>query len=109
MAARVPIGASGELPANPRHGALLVRRLLDYQVSAVVDFYELKLPERRRFVKLFLEAIVHLPRELGYLVDGATWPDSVGAITGALEYQPPWAPFISGDAVPSYRLSEGSR
>jgi hypothetical protein len=58
------VGASGELPANPRHAALLARRLLEYKVSAVVDLYELKLGERRRFVKLFLESLIHLSREL---------------------------------------------
>src|SRR6266849_8675143 len=58
------VGASGELPANPRHAALLARRLLEYQVSAVIDLYELKLAERRHFVKLFLESLIHLPRDL---------------------------------------------
>ena len=58
------VGAGGELPANPRHAALLARRLLEYKVSAVVDLYELKLSDRRRFVKLFLESLIHLPREL---------------------------------------------
>ena len=58
------VGASGELPVNPRHAALLARRLLEYKVSAVVDLYELKLAERRQFVKLFLESLIHLPREL---------------------------------------------
>jgi uncharacterized protein len=58
------VGAGGELPANPRHAALLARRLLEYKVSAVVDLYELKLPDRRRFVKLFLESLIHLPRDL---------------------------------------------
>src|SRR5216683_2380302 len=58
------VGASGELPANPRHAALLARRLIEYKVSAVVDLYELKLAERRQFVKLFLESLIHLPREL---------------------------------------------
>jgi hypothetical protein len=33
------------------------------QGMAVVDLFELKLPERR-FVRLFLDALVHLPREL---------------------------------------------
>jgi DNA-binding winged helix-turn-helix (wHTH) protein len=32
---------------------LLARRLLEYKVSAVVDLYELKLPNRRRFVNYF--------------------------------------------------------
>jgi DNA helicase HerA-like ATPase len=58
------VGASGELPANPRHAALLARRLLEYKVSAVIDLYELKLIERRRFVKLFLDSLIHLPRDL---------------------------------------------
>jgi hypothetical protein len=58
------VGAGGELAANPRHAALLARRLLEYKVSAVVDSVWLKLLDRRRFVKLFLDALVHLPREL---------------------------------------------
>jgi uncharacterized protein len=58
------VGASGELPADPRHAALLARRLLEYKVSAVIDLYELKLAERRQFVKLFLDSLIHLPREL---------------------------------------------
>ena len=58
------VGASGELPANPRQAALLARRLIEFKVSAVVDLYELKLGERRQFVKLFLESLIHLPREL---------------------------------------------
>ena len=58
------IGATGELPANPRHAALLARRLIEYKVSTVVALYELKLAERRQFVKLFLDSLIHLPREL---------------------------------------------
>jgi DNA helicase HerA-like ATPase len=58
------VGAGGELRADPRHAALLARRLLEYKVSAVVDLYELKLSDRRRFVKLFLESLIHLPRDL---------------------------------------------
>jgi uncharacterized protein len=48
----------------PRHAALLARRLIEYKVSAVIDPYELKLAERRQFVKLFLDSLIHLPREL---------------------------------------------
>jgi uncharacterized protein len=58
------IGAGGELPANPRHAALLARRLIEYKVSAVIDLYELKLAERRQFVKLFVDSLIHLPCEL---------------------------------------------
>jgi DNA helicase HerA-like ATPase len=58
------VGANGELRANPRHAALLARRLLEFKVSAVIDLYEMKLAERRRFVKLFLDSLIHLPRDL---------------------------------------------
>lgn len=58
------VGTSGELPANPRHAALLARRLLEFKVSAVIDLYELKLGERRQFVKLLIDLLIHLPREL---------------------------------------------
>ena len=30
----------------------------------MVDLYELKLTERRRFVKLFLESLIRLPRNI---------------------------------------------
>ena len=58
------VGAGGELPASPRYAALLARRLIEYKVSGVIDLYELKLGERRQFVKLFLDSLIHLPREL---------------------------------------------
>jgi hypothetical protein len=35
------VGVGGELPANPRHGVLLARRLLENKVSAVAYLYEL--------------------------------------------------------------------
>jgi hypothetical protein len=38
--------------------------LLEYKVSAVIDLYELKFVEGRRFVKLFLESLIPLPRDL---------------------------------------------
>jgi len=60
----VLVGSDGDLPANPRAATLLARRLLETQVSAVVDLYELKLQDRRSFVKLFLESLIHLPRGL---------------------------------------------
>src|SRR2546423_14072413 len=52
------VGGSGELPANPRHAALLARRLLEFKGSAGGDLSEQKLARRRRLVKLFPEALV---------------------------------------------------
>src|SRR3990167_862524 len=45
-----------DVPAEPRSAALLARKLLELNVSAIVDLYELPPQERKRFVRLFLEA-----------------------------------------------------
>jgi len=58
------IGREGEIPADSRSAGLLARRLIEYKVSAVIDLFDLKLSERRRFVRLFLESLLHLSREL---------------------------------------------
>ncbi len=56
------VGQAGEIPAEPRAAGLLARRLLELQASAVIDLYDLRLPDRRRFVRLFLESLMHLPK-----------------------------------------------
>lgn len=56
-------GQRGDCPADTKSAALLARRLLELNVSAIVDIYELG-TQRQRFVKLFLEALVNSPREL---------------------------------------------
>lgn len=57
-------GRDGDVPADPKSAKLLCRRLVEIGASAVIDLYDLKLPERRRFVKLFLDELMHLPRAL---------------------------------------------
>lgn len=61
-------GPGGEVPADPRSAGLLCRRLVELQTSAVVDLFELKLPERREFVKRFLETLLDLPKTLWHPV-----------------------------------------
>ncbi len=58
------VGPGGEAPAEPRAAALLARRLLELRVSAVIDLSDLKLPARREFVRLFLEALTDMPKDL---------------------------------------------
>lgn len=58
------VGKSGDVPVAPRSAALLARKLMELRVSAVLDLYDLKLSERREFVKLFLDALLNLPKEL---------------------------------------------
>lgn len=57
-------GRGGDVPADPKSAKVLCRRLVELGASAVVDLYDLKLDDRRSFVKLFLDEIMHLPRAL---------------------------------------------
>jgi hypothetical protein len=57
-------GKDGDTPAEPRSAALLAKRLLELNVSAIIDLYELDHYERKRFVKNFLDALVNAPKEL---------------------------------------------
>lgn len=57
----------GDCPADCKSAALLARRLLELNVSAIIDIYELG-AQRQRFVKLFLESMMSAPRELWHPV-----------------------------------------
>ncbi len=54
----------GDTVANPRSAALLARRLLELNVSAILDIYELKAHERISFVKQFLDSLINAPKDL---------------------------------------------
>lgn len=56
--------SGGDTVATPRSAALLAEKLLELRVSAILDIYELHPHERVRFVKIFLEALVNLPKRL---------------------------------------------
>ena len=60
----VLVGPGGEVATDPRGAKLLARKLVELHLSAVVDLSELSLAERRRFVRIFLEALLQLPRKL---------------------------------------------
>lgn len=57
-------GKDGDVQADPKTAALLARKLLELNVSAIIDLYELHHYERRLFVKNFLTAMVNAPKEL---------------------------------------------
>lgn len=57
-------GKGGDTPADPRSAGMLAKKLLELNVSAIIDLYELNHFDRKRFVKLFLEAMVNAPKEL---------------------------------------------
>lgn len=58
----------GDVVAHPATAALLARRLLETQLPAVVDIYELKAHERILFVRRFCEALVDAPKALWHPV-----------------------------------------
>lgn len=57
-------GKGGDTSADPRSAALLAKRLLELKASAIVDLYELNPQDRKRFVRLFCDAMVNAPKEL---------------------------------------------
>lgn len=57
-------GVDGDVPATPESARVLCRRLMELGASAVLDLYDLSPTERRRYVRLFLEELMALPREL---------------------------------------------
>lgn len=57
-------GKDGDTAADPRSAALLAKRLLELNVSAIIDLYELSHQDRKRFVRLFLSAMVNAPKSL---------------------------------------------
>ncbi len=58
------IGKDGDMPTSLKSAELLAIKLLELKTSAIIDLYELKHEERKRFVKLFLNAMVNAPKEL---------------------------------------------
>ncbi len=58
------VGKEGEIPVSIRTAELLARKLLELNVSTVIDLSELKHPERITFVKRFLDSLVNSPKNL---------------------------------------------
>ena len=58
------VGKDGDIPINLRASELLAKRLMELNTSVIIDLYELKHHERKRFVKTFLDSLINLPKEL---------------------------------------------
>jgi len=57
------VGEEGEVSADVRSSKLLARKLIELRISAVIDLYELKLSDRRKYVRYFLESLMSVPRK----------------------------------------------
>ena len=80
----------GDCPADTKSAAMLARRLLELNVSAIVDIYELGV-QRAKFVKLFLDSLVNAPREL--------WHPTLVVIDEAHMFAPEAGQAESADSV----------
>jgi hypothetical protein len=57
-----PYGA--DAVATPQTATILARRLRETRASAIIDLYEMKMPDRKKFVRLFLEEFVEAPKSM---------------------------------------------
>lgn len=62
------VGQGGEVPISIRTAELLARKLLELNVSTIIDLSELKHAERITFVKRFLDSMINVPKELWHPV-----------------------------------------
>ncbi len=55
---------NADIQIDTRHAALLAKRLMETNADAILDLYEMSPFERIRFVKVFVDALVNLPKKL---------------------------------------------
>src|SRR5256886_12054037 len=84
-------GKEGDTPADPRSAGLLAKRLLELQVSAIIDLYDLHYQERKHFVRLFLESMINAPKHL--------WHPCLVVIDEAHKFCPEKEPSEASSAV----------
>lgn len=76
----VLVGEGGEADTSVATAAKLARALVELGVSAVINLYSLSKQDKRKFVRLFLDALLSLPRNL--------WRPMVVVVDEAHEFAP---------------------
>lgn len=61
-------GKDKDVAVSVQAAGMLSHRLLEFKISAIIDLYELHPQDRKRFVRLFLDAMVNAPKELWHPV-----------------------------------------
>jgi len=64
----VLVGKGGDTPADVRSASMVAHKLLELNVSAVCDLYEMKASDRHKWVRLFLESLIDSPKNLWHPV-----------------------------------------
>lgn len=57
-------GENADIQLEVRSAPLLAKRIMETGASVIIDLYELNPGERIRFVKVFIDAVVNLPKSL---------------------------------------------
>src|ERR1700679_2427970 len=60
----VLVSKEGDIPISLRYAETLAHRILETNVSAIIDLYEFPPHERVLFVKRFLTALINAPKAL---------------------------------------------
>lgn len=56
-------GKNHDIPVSVKTASMLAEKLMEHEVSAVIDLYDLKVPNRKQFVKIFVESLMSLPKK----------------------------------------------
>jgi hypothetical protein len=62
------VGNGGETPTDPQTAELVCQKLLETNLSCIFDLYSLKDPDRHKWVKNFLDALMNAPKNLWHPV-----------------------------------------
>lgn len=81
----------GDIPVNPRTARVLAQRLLELNVSAILNLFELKMPDRIAFVRHFLEGLIDAPK--------SSWHPALVVLDEAQVFCPQTGRVESTDAV----------
>lgn len=85
------VGKNGEIPVHIRTAELLARRLLELNVSTIIDLSELEKPQRITFVQRFLDSLLDSPQNL--------WHPCIIIVDEAHQFCPEGAKSESAPAV----------
>jgi DNA helicase HerA-like ATPase len=84
-------GKDGDIDVNVKNVPVLIKRILQYNISIIIDLYELKHHERIVYVRKFLESMINVKKEL--------WKPCLVIIDEAHIFCPEKAKAESGAAV----------
>jgi len=81
------VGPDGDIPLNIKSAHLLPRKLLELNLSTVIDVSELKRPDRAKYVQKFIEALMEIPRNSGLWKPCFIFIDEIHNLAGQQEKQ----------------------